>query len=78
MSNNEPRLGIPRNDGQLSIILNKGGARSGSGKKRLGLTKKTSLTLTEDIWKKIESYCKEHKISQSEALRNMINHYFEK
>lgn len=76
MTEKEVSLGFPRKDGQLSIVLNKGGNRSGAGRKRLGITKKTSLTLSEDVWAKMESYCKENELSQSEALRNIINQYF--
>ncbi|MFB9326225.1 hypothetical protein ACFFSY_09905 [Paenibacillus aurantiacus] len=76
MADQDPRLGIPRNDGQLSIVFNKGGARTGAGRKRLGITKKTSITLPEDIWRRLEAYCTEHGTTQSEALRTIITGYF--
>lgn len=76
MTNDKISIGTPRQDGQLSILFNKGGARNGAGKKRLGITKKTSLTLSEEIWGEIDLYCKENKTSQSEALRNIINQHF--
>ncbi|WP_286119537.1 hypothetical protein [Thermoactinomyces sp. DSM 45891] len=46
-----------------------GGKRAGSGKKRIGITKKVSLTLTADQWTKIEKSGK----SPSEYIRLHIS-----
>ncbi|MGE6576726.1 ribbon-helix-helix protein, CopG family [Paenibacillus xylanexedens] len=42
------------------------------------MTKKISLTLTEDMWGKIENHCTEHKLSRSEVIRNMIESFYSK
>ncbi len=78
MDNEKIKLGTPRNDGQLSMIFNKGGAREGAGRKRLGITKKVSLTLPEELWETLQAVCTENNTSQSEVLRSIISSYFTK
>lgn len=76
MDGKEIRLGVPREEGQLSIVFSKGGSREGAGRKGFGITKKISLTLTEETWDNIERRCLEDNISRSEVIRGMIDTYF--
>lgn len=73
---NNIKLGVPNKDGQLSIMFSKGGAREGAGRKGFGETKKVSLTLSSEIWDKIQEHCTDNKSSKSEFIREMIECYF--
>jgi hypothetical protein len=48
----------------------------GAGRPSLGTTKKASLTLPDEIWKKIERQVISEGISQSQVLRNLIEAHF--
>lgn len=55
-----------------------GGFREGAGRPSLGITKKVSITLPEEIWSKIEQDIKlSDSKTQSAYLRNLILKYFE-
>lgn len=49
----------------------RGGKRKGAGRKAFGITKKVSLTLSEDAWSEIGNLIKNGS-SQSEVLRRLI------
>ncbi len=72
MANNDIRLGIPDQDGQLSLMFTRGGPRRGAGRKGIGSTRKVSLTLSDEMWDAIEAHCQEHNRSKSEVLRTLI------
>ena len=72
MSNDKIKVGVSNKEGQLGILFARGGLREGAGRKSIGVTKKVSLTLTEETWRKIDSHCAEHGLSRSEVFRNMI------
>ncbi|MHA7966331.1 ribbon-helix-helix domain-containing protein [Paenibacillus sp. CAU 1782] len=57
-------------------MSSKGGLPEGAGRKSIGVTKKVSLTLTEEIWGKLEKHCATHQLSRSEALRQMLESYY--
>lgn len=57
-------------------MFTRGGPREGAGRKGIGVTKKVSLTLTEDIWEQIDRECEEEVISRSSFFRNMIESYY--
>ncbi|WP_311771752.1 ribbon-helix-helix domain-containing protein [Cohnella lubricantis] len=42
------------------------------------MTKKVSLTLTEEMWGKIESCCADNQLSRSEVIRNALESYYSK
>ena len=46
----------------------RGGSRPGAGRPRQGVTKKVSLTLSEDVWKWLE----EQEGSMSAVLRSLV------
>ncbi|MFC6334219.1 CopG family transcriptional regulator [Paenibacillus septentrionalis] len=69
---------VSNKDGQLGFVFTRGGLRQGSGRKGIGVTKKVSLTLSEELWDNIENYRTEHRLSRSEALRNIIESYYAK
>lgn len=48
-----------------------GGKRKGAGRKAFGITKKVSLTLSEDVWSEIVTLI-ENGSNQSEVLRSLI------
>lgn len=48
------------------------------GRPSIGVTKKVSLTLSEDLWNEIEKIKTGEKISQSELLRTIIESHFNK
>lgn len=52
MNNNKVKVGVANKEGQLGFVFSRGGLREGSGRKSIGVTKKISLTLTEDMWGK--------------------------
>jgi len=66
------KVGVPREEGQLHITFGKGGAREGAGRKGIGLTKKISLTLPEQVWDALEAACQTKQISRSELIREII------
>lgn len=66
------KLGIPKNEGQLSMMFTRGGPREGAGRKSIGKTKKVSLTLSQEIWDELDKRCSQQHCSRSELLRGMI------
>ncbi|PRA07546.1 hypothetical protein CQ043_09160 [Paenibacillus sp. MYb63] len=76
LNNNNIKVGVSNKEGQLGFVFSRGGLREGSGRKSIGVTKKISLTLTEDMWGEIENHCTEHKLSRSEAIRNIIESFY--
>lgn len=56
-----------------------GGFREGSGRPSLGVTKKVSITLPEEIWLKVEQDIElTDSKTQSAYLRNLILNHFKK
>lgn len=53
-------------------VSKQGGARTGAGRKPIGVTRKISLTLPEECWKEIDRCCGRGDYSVSEVLRSMI------
>jgi hypothetical protein len=78
MTNNNLKLGVPDQEGQLSIMFSRGGPRAGAGRKGIGQTKKVSLTLTKEIWDELEMRCTESGRSRSEIIRDMIESFMTK
>ncbi|GGG72671.1 hypothetical protein GCM10010918_30700 [Paenibacillus radicis (ex Gao et al. 2016)] len=76
MSDNKIKIGISNKEGQLGFISARGGLRERAGRKSIGATRKVSLTLTDDLWDQIDSYCKEHNLSRSEMMRKVLESYF--
>ncbi|WP_256719107.1 hypothetical protein [Paenibacillus odorifer] len=79
-SNNEDKVkvGVATKDGQLGFLFTRGGLREGAGRKSTGVTKKVSLTLSEDIWQEIEQACADQNTSRSQVFRNIIEAHFVK
>ncbi|MFJ2046901.1 hypothetical protein HW560_02100 [Paenibacillus sp. E222] len=59
--------GIP-----MGVEKQKGGVRKGAGRKRIGITRKISLTLPEECWNEIDRYCQRGDHTISEVLRSLI------
>lgn len=78
MAENNIKVDVSNKDGQLGFVFTRGGLREGSGRKGIGVTKKVSLTLTEELWDNIENYRKENNLSRSEALRHMVESFYSK
>lgn len=76
MSSDQLKISISNKQGQLGFMSARGGLREGAGRKSIGITKKVSLTLTEELWDKIEKECSEHQLSRSEWLRTRIESYY--
>lgn len=72
------KVGVSTKDGQLGFLFTRGGLREGAGRKSTGVTKKVSLTLSEDIWQEIEQACADQNASRSQVFRNIIEAYFVK
>jgi hypothetical protein len=70
------KLFIPNTEGQLSLLLTKGGPRTGAGRKRIGITKKVSLTLTKDVWEQIEHVIASNQTTKSDFIRKLIEQHF--
>lgn len=49
-----------------------GGARTGAGRKPIGVTRKISLTLPAECWDEIDRCCGKGDYSISEILRSII------
>lgn len=56
----------------------RGGKREGAGRKATGITKKASITLSDDVWEQIEAEKAEKGLSQSAILREIIESYYNK
>lgn len=52
------------------------GKRERAGRPSLGVTKKVSLTLPEDVWEQIEKQQNDWGVSRSQTIRNIIEEYF--
>ncbi|MFC4102494.1 ribbon-helix-helix domain-containing protein [Paenibacillus xanthanilyticus] len=76
MSDKEIKVSVSNKDGQLGFSFSRGGLREGAGRKGIGVTKKVSLTLTEELWEKLEKQGAEHHQSRSEVIRNLIQHFY--
>jgi len=78
MSNDNMKVGISNKEGQLGFMFAKGGPREGAGRKSIGVTRKVSVTLTDELWEIVDQHCSDHQLSRSELIRNMIESYFAK
>lgn len=76
MTNSDIKVGVSNKEGQLGFLFTKGGLREGAGRKSIGVTKKVSLTLTEEMWEQFEKHCAELEISRSQAIRTMMEQCF--
>lgn len=76
MEDKQFKIGLSKKDGQLGFVFTRGGPREGAGRKGIGVTKKVSLTLTEDIWEEVDRECEDLEISRSSFLRNLIEAYY--
>ena len=76
MSQRTIKLGIPDDEGQLSLQFARGGRRRGAGRKGIGETRKVSLTLMDGHWRQLEDMAAANQQSRSEALRSIVEAYF--
>lgn len=76
MNSDEIKVGVSTKDGQLGFMFTRGGLRAGSGRKSIGVTKKVSLTLTEEVWGKLERDCTDNKRSRSDVIREILESYY--
>lgn len=76
MTTKKVKLGVPHQEGQLSMMFPRGGPREGAGRKAIGETKKISLTLSKEAWQEIENQCSELDKSRSELLREILEAHF--
>lgn len=77
-SKDKVKVGVSTKDGQLGFLFTRGGLREGAGRKSTGITKKVSLTLTEETWQEIEKACEDQKASRSQVFRDIIESHFER
>ena len=70
------KIGVSNKEGQLGFVFSRGGMREGAGRKNIGKTKKISLTLTDDLWEKLEKDCADNNQSRSEVIRKMIESFY--
>jgi len=75
---NKVKVGVSTKEGQLGFLFTRGGLREGAGRPSIGVTKKVSLTLTEELWHEIESVCADQNVSRSQVFRNIIESHFSK
>ncbi|NMO94288.1 ribbon-helix-helix domain-containing protein [Paenibacillus lemnae] len=75
-NDNTVKVGVSNKEGQLGFMFTRGGIREGSGRKSIGVTKKISLTLPEELWAEIEKHGTEHQQSRSEVIRNILDSYY--
>ena len=73
MNRRDMKIGVPEDEGQLTLVFNKGGARKGAGRRGIGETRKVSITLPQDVWSEIDQIATESSYSsKSELLRLLI------
>ncbi|MCC2684232.1 MAG: hypothetical protein K0R75_1131 [Paenibacillaceae bacterium] len=72
MPNKKMKLGVPHQEGQLSMMFVRGGPRDGAGRKGIGVTKKLSLTLPQETWDQLEALGAQKNCSRSELLRTIV------
>jgi len=70
------KVGISNKEGQLGFVFTKGGLREGAGRKSIGVTRKVSLTLSEEIWAKIEADRVINDSSRSEIIRHALESFY--
>lgn len=58
------------------MIKVRGGKREGAGRPAVGVTKKVSITLPEEVWEKIKIEKSEKSVSQSSLLRSIIEEHY--
>lgn len=61
----------------MDVEKARGGARAGAGRKRIGETRKISLTLPEECWDEIERCCGRGDYTISEVLRSIIEDHLQ-
>ncbi|MEF3313209.1 hypothetical protein PV433_30405 [Paenibacillus sp. GYB004] len=76
MNEEEIKLIVPRQEGQISAMFSRGGPREGAGRKAIGQTRKLSLTLSELAWAELENRCRESNQTKSEWIRELITNHF--
>jgi Ribbon-helix-helix protein, copG family. len=76
LSDDPIRIGVANKEGQLGFVFTRGGLREGAGRKGIGVTKKVSLTLPDELWGKLEQHCTDHGQSRSEAIRHIFEAYY--
>ncbi|KOP68352.1 hypothetical protein AMS62_26200 [Bacillus sp. FJAT-18019] len=76
MNDNDIKIGVSNKEGQLGFLFSRGGLREGAGRKSIGITKKISLTLTDDMWERLEKECINSNQSRSQVIRNMIESFY--
>ncbi|MDR6726304.1 hypothetical protein J2W91_004815 [Paenibacillus amylolyticus] len=76
MTNNKVKIGVSNKQGQLGFMPLRGGLREGAGRKSIGVTKKVSITLAEEMWEKLEEQRVQDQLSRSEVLRNIIEKHY--
>lgn len=67
----EKRKKTPNGSGQSQTTAS-GGPRTGAGRKRIGATRKLSLTLPAACWQEIDRRCGGGDYSVSEIVRSII------
>jgi hypothetical protein len=75
MAKSEISVSLPKQDGQATLQLSRGGERAGAGRKKMkeGMeNRKLSLTLPSDWWKQIDSLKDHSKLPQSVVLHNLL------
>jgi hypothetical protein len=75
LSDKNIKIAVSNKEGQLGFLFSRGGLREGAGRKSIGITKKVSLTLTDDMWERLEKECINNNQSRSEIIRNMIESF---
>lgn len=76
MNEDEIKLIVPKQEGQISAMFSRGGPREGAGRKGIGHTRKLSLTLPQQAWIELERRCQNGNLTKSEWIRGLIMEHF--
>ncbi|REK77158.1 CopG family transcriptional regulator [Paenibacillus paeoniae] len=76
MSDKEVKVVLSNKEGQLGFSFTRGGLREGAGRKAIGVTKKVSVTLPQELWDRLENDREENRLSRSEMMRLIIETYY--
>lgn len=76
MNDKEIKVVQSNKEGQLGFSFTRGGMREGAGRKAIGITRKVSLTLSQELWDCMESEREAKGLSRSEMMRDITEAYY--
>lgn len=63
---------VKQTDGQSELLISRGGRRAGSGRKKIGETRRLSLTLPAEAWEFIDVVADQGRLKTAEVIRDKL------